>query len=152
MAIPMQHMVVPPPMQFPSQQPLHPSVDLLAAMDGWDPMRMYNLAHLGASLGPEMGMGPLEGAGRMGQAGGVMSRSLPARPTQAGEVSELHAFTERLRGQSDALYVYVNQRWRLFRTRRRSSMMMLRKHHWSCWATWRVVMETCLSWMTLVRL
>ena len=82
MAIPMQRYMMPPLMQQPSQQPLQNPMELLAAMEGWDPMRMYNMTHLTNPMGGEVG--PLEGAGRMSQSGGVMGRTMPPRPQQAG--------------------------------------------------------------------
>ena len=84
MAIPMQRYMMPPLMQQPSQQPLQNPMELLAAMEGWDPMRMYNMTHLPNPLGGEVG--PLEGAGRMSQSGGVMGRTMPSRPQQAGRI------------------------------------------------------------------
>jgi len=84
----MQHLIMQPHLQHPSQ-PLHPSMELLAAMEGWDPMRMYNLAQLGGPLGGKVNVTSLEGAGRMGQEGGVMSRSMPVRPSQPGTATPL---------------------------------------------------------------
>jgi hypothetical protein len=96
MAIPMQHLIMQPPMQHPSQ-PLHPSIELLAAMEGWDPMRMYNLAQFGRPMGGEVTS--LEGAGRMGQEGGVMSRSMPVQPSQAGTaIPQYSSKRKRMRG------------------------------------------------------